>query len=247
MGVNFYRITIMTETKNSISPTARISPTAKIGQNCIIQDNVLIHDNVDIGDNCIIENNVTIGHPTADYYKNDRYQNPTTKIGNGCILRTNSVIYAGVQFSDRAETATNAVIREYCQVGEQSSIGILTQVQRNTTIGKRVNIRGATHITAEVLIEDDVFIGAGVILVNDNTMLRPIDAQKGKKTILKAPIIRRGAKIGSNATIFPGVEIGENSIVGAAALVRKNVPSGKVVVGNSDLRILRDVPDDEKI
>lgn len=239
----------MTEEKNPISPTAKISPHAKIGDNCIIQDNVVIHDNVEIGDNCIIENNVTVGHPTADFYRNNQYQNPVTKIGNNCIIRTNSVIYAGVCFADRAETATNVVIREYCKIGEQSTIGILTTVQRNTIIGKRVNIRGTTHITADVIVEDDAFIGAGVIFVNDNTMLRPIDVQKGKKTTFKAPLIRRGAKIGSNATILPGVEIGKNSIVGAMSLVRKDVPAGKVVVvkGNADLQVIRDVPDDEKV
>lgn len=234
----------------SIGKDCDISDKAIIGKNCIIGDNCIIgpdsviHDNVEICEGAVIENNVTVGHPVGRYYADRGYKNPKTVIGRECVIRTNSVVYAGTVFGNRAMTGTNTIIRENCEFGEDTSIGTMVQVENNTNVGKRVNIETNAHITSNMVIEDDVFIGVGVVTTNDNKMLRRIDIKRGKKTTLKGPAIRRGVKIGSNTTILPAIEIGENSVISAGSVVRKNIPAGKIAAGIPAL-VIRDVPKED--
>lgn len=161
-----------------LSSTAVISPKASIGKNCKIGHFAVVHDNVELGDNCVIENNVTLGHPLGNAHLESNYENPKTIIGKNSIVRTNSVIYCGVRFVENVETGTNVVIREHSSFDSGTFISTLAQVQNNSTIGKNVNIRTNAHITANMIIEDNVFVGAGVITTNDNKLLRKEDRSK---------------------------------------------------------------------
>jgi len=217
-----------------------------LGKNVSIHDNVLIYDNVSIGDNTVIGPGTIIGHPLTGYFRKDAgYENPQTKIGKNCIIRANNTIYCGVTLADGVKTGTNAIVRERCSFGENTSIGTMVQVENDTIVGKNVSIETGSHVTAKAVVEDHVFFGAHVVTTNDNKMLRPIDVQNGKTTILKGPTIRRGVKLGSNSTILPGVEIGSNSVIGAGAVVTKNIPENSIAVG-VPARVIGTVPEEER-
>lgn len=215
----------------SISSGVVLPRSVKIGNNCVIGPNAVLFDNVELGDNCIIEGNVTLGHPLSGYYCDVNYHNPSTVLGNNCVVRTNSVVYCGVKMSDKVRTGTNCIVREYCEIGAESIVGTLVQVENNTKIGHRVSIETGAHITARAVIEDDIFIGPHVVTTNDNAMLRPIDVRKGMAASLKGSHIKTGCRIGANAIFLPGLTIGRNVVVAAGSIVTKDIPDNAVVLG----------------
>ena len=116
-----------------------------------------------------------------------------------------------------------------CTIGDYCKIGSFSEVQSDVKIGNHVIISSHSFICSKVIIEDDVFIGHGVMTINDKY---PPSFKKTKsKAMWKSIRIGRGAVIGSNATIFP-VDIGSNSIIGAGSVVLKDVPQNCVVAGN---------------
>lgn len=128
-----------------------------------------------------------------------------------------------------------------CEIGDDTKIGAFVEIQKNASIGKRCKISSHTFICEGVTIEDNVFIGHGVTFVNDSYpratstggSLQTEDDWKVEFTV-----IRKGASIGSGATILANISIGENAIVGAGSVVTKDVPPNTIVAGNP-ARILR--------
>jgi len=121
-----------------------------------------------------------------------------------------------------------------CSVGDDSKIGAFVEVQKGAAIGARCKISSHTFICEGVIVEDEVFIGHGVMFTNDRYP-RATNTDGGLQTEadwkVEATRIRRGASIGSNATIICGVTIGEGAIVGAGAVVTKDVPDYSIVAG----------------
>ena len=112
-----------------------------------------------------------------------------------------------------------------CEIGDNCMIGSYVEIQKDAKVGNNVKIQSHSFICSLVKIEDDVFIGHGVMTINDvNPPSR--DSSKWKPTLIK-----KGAVIGSNATLMP-VVIGENSIIGAGSVVTKDIPDNCVAVGN---------------
>ena len=124
-----------------------------------------------------------------------------------------------------------------CTVGDETRIGTFVEIQRGVTIGARVKVQSHTFICEGVTVEDEVFVGHGVMFVNDRypfSVLRSTDPP----VQLQKTLVKRMAAIGSNATILGNITIGEHAIVGAGAVVTRDVPSWAVVAGNP-ARILR--------
>ena len=119
-----------------------------------------------------------------------------------------------------------------CEIGEDCMIGSFVEIQKGVKIGNRVRVQSHSFLCTGVEIEDDVFIGHGVMFVNDKYPPSG-DSSKWKDTLVK-----EGASIGNNATILP-VTIGENSTIGAGAVVTEDVPPNVVVAGNP-AKILRE-------
>jgi acetyltransferase-like isoleucine patch superfamily enzyme len=121
-----------------------------------------------------------------------------------------------------------------CTVGENSKIGTFVEIQKNATIGRNCKISSHTFICEGVTIEDDVFIGHGVMFINDSfpraTANGALQTEADWK--VERTIIRKGASIGSGATILANVTIGENALIGAGSVVTKDVPPNAVVAGN---------------
>ncbi len=122
-----------------------------------------------------------------------------------------------------------------CSIGENTSIGTFVEIQKNAQVGKNCKISSHTFICEGVVIEDNVFIGHNVTFINDRYP-RATNADgemQGKEDwTCIGTMVRRGASIGSSATLMCGVTIGENAIVGAGSVVTKDVPANSMVIGN---------------
>ena len=134
-----------------------------------------------------------------------------------------------------------------CEIGDESKIGTFVEIQKGVRIGRRVKVSSHSFICEGVTIEDECFIGHGVMFTNDKYP-RSANADGSLQTeadwAVVPTLIKRGASIGSNATILCGVTVGERAIVGAGSVVTKDVPPGAVVAG-VPARVLRHAPDIE--
>ena len=121
-------------------------------------------------------------------------------------------------------------------IGDESQIGTFVEIQKGARIGRRVKISSHTFICEGVTIEDEVFIGHGVMFINDQLPARHDTIRRELQTeatgSASRPLVKRGASIGSNATILCGVTIGEGAIVGAGSVVTHDVPPYTIVAGN---------------
>ena len=130
-----------------------------------------------------------------------------------------------------------------CRIGDETKIGTFVEIQKNSVIGSRCKISSHSFICEGVEISDEVFIGHGVMFTNDTypratTAEGRIQAEADWKVLPTR--VRRRASIGSNATILPGITIGENAMIGAGAVVTSDVPDHAIVVG-SPARVVGDV------
>ena len=121
-----------------------------------------------------------------------------------------------------------------CTIGDETKIGTFVEIQKNATVGARCKVSSHTFICEGVVIEDEVFVGHGVMFTND-LYPRATNEDSSLQTEADWSVIetrvKRRASIGSNATILPGITIGENAIVGAGAVVTRDVPDYTTVVG----------------
>jgi acetyltransferase-like isoleucine patch superfamily enzyme len=128
-----------------------------------------------------------------------------------------------------------------CEIGDESFVGPFVEIQSDVKVGKRVKIQSHSFICSGVTIGDEAFIGHGVMFTNDRFPRATNDdgsLKGGQDWTCEPTLVGRRASIGSNATILCGVTIGEDAVVGAGAVVTKNVPARAVVAGNP-ARILR--------
>ena len=162
------------------------------------------------------------------------------ELGEGTIVSTGAIVFAGTTVGARVILGDQSCVRERVTIGDDVVVGRGSLVENDTTIGALTKIQADAYITAYSTLEDNVFIAPCVVTTNDNFMGRT----ERRHELVKGPTIRRGARVGGGAILCPGVEIGEEAFVGAGAVVTKDVPARKIVVGNP-ARVLRDVPDDE--
>ena len=130
-----------------------------------------------------------------------------------------------------------------CEIGDETKIGAFVEIQKNARVGQRCKISSHTFICEGVEIEDNVFIGHGVMFINDlypRATSATGELQTEANWRVEKTVVKKGASIGSGATILSNVTIGENSIVGAGSVVTKDVPANVIVAGNP-ARFLRSV------
>jgi acetyltransferase-like isoleucine patch superfamily enzyme len=238
---------------NFIAETAEIGKDCSIGQNVVILGNVHIGDNAYIGHNVVIHEDTKIGTGTfiddgsilgrmprsgALSRKKASKDLPPLELGKDCVISAHVILYRGTKVGNEVMIGDFVSIREQNAIGDESIIARLISMEPRTTIGKRVRTAAVTHLTSDMIIEDDVFIGSHISTTNDNKMGRGIAG------VYKGPHIKRGARIGSNATLLPGIVIGEQAVVAAGALVSRDVPPKKVVMG-VPAKVVRDVPENE--
>jgi acetyltransferase-like isoleucine patch superfamily enzyme len=131
-----------------------------------------------------------------------------------------------------------------CTIGDNTKIGTFVEVQKNATIGKNCKISSHSFVCEGVAIEDDVFIGHGVMFINDiyprATAAGQLQTEADWK--VERTVVRKGASIGTGSTILANVTIGENALVGAGSVVTKDVPPNAIAAGNP-AKILRFMED----
>lgn len=122
-----------------------------------------------------------------------------------------------------------------CEIGDDTKIGAFVEIQKNATIGKRCKISSHTFICEGVTIEDNVFVGHGVVFINDtypHSTTTDGQLQTDADWKVEKTLIKRGASIGSGCTILSNVTIGENAIIGAGSVVTTDVPPNRIAFGN---------------
>jgi acetyltransferase-like isoleucine patch superfamily enzyme len=121
-----------------------------------------------------------------------------------------------------------------CSIGANTKIGAFVEIQKNASVGRNCKISSHSFVCEGVTIEDDVFVGHGVMFINDSYPRATTNGQLQTEADWKVEktVIKKGASIGSGATILANVTIGENALIGAGAVVTKDVPANAVVAGN---------------
>ncbi|MFW5879762.1 MAG: DapH/DapD/GlmU-related protein [bacterium] len=215
-----------------------ISPKAKIGKNVLVGQGATIYDNVEIGENSFIGPYCIIGEPTAPYYKNPQTHTfKKTIIGKNTIMRSNSIIYEGTKIGDFFQTGHSCIIREFNTIGHHTSFGSFSELPPNSSIGNYVKIHSKVMLSEKNIIEDYVWIFPFVVLTN---------VKHSPVSEFIVTRVNEYALIFASAVILPGITIGENAIVGAGALVTKNVPKERLIIGNpgKDIKSVREIKDE---
>jgi len=182
-----------------------------------------VYPNVALGSGTTLEDFCVVGAPPRGAADGEL---PTT-IGDGAVIRSHTVIYAGNVIGKHFQTGNKVNIRESNRIGDNVSVGTLSVIEHHVEIADNVRIHTQVFIPEFSVLEEGCWIGPSVVFTNAKYPLAP-----GVKDSLAGPVIKRGAKIGANSTILPGVIVGENALVGAGSVVAKDVPDGAVVVGN---------------
>ncbi len=165
---------------------------------------------------------------------------PPAEIGENTVVSTGAIVFAGSSVGARSIVGDQSCIRERVTLGDDCVLGRGSLIENDTTVGTGTRIQAGAYITAYSTLEEDVFIAPCVVTTNDNYMGRT----ERRRAEMRGPTIRRGARIGGGVVLCPGIEVGEEAFVGAGAVVTKDVPPRKLVVG-SPARVLRDVSADE--
>lgn len=169
----------------------------------------------------------------------------TNENGNASLIEKDGFYYSPTAILKNVKVGKGTKIWHYvnaygCEIGENSKIGAYVEIQDNVKIGNESSIQSHSFLCALVTIENNVFIGHGVKFINDVKPPTP------DKTKWKPTVVKNGAAVGSNVTLMP-VIVGENAMVGAGAVVTKDVPPNMVVVGNPARVVGRRIEDSEKL
>jgi acetyltransferase-like isoleucine patch superfamily enzyme len=192
-----------------------------------IHPTAIVYPNVELGLGCVVGEYVVLGRAP----RGKRDGELPLVIGPGAVIRTGTTIYAGTRIGARLQTGQGASIREDNVIGDDVSIGTHAALEFGNRIGSRVRVHTGCFLELTT-IEDDVFLGPHVVFTDDPHPMCPayLDCVRGG-------VVRKGARIGANSTILPGVEIGADALVGAGSVVRKPVPARSVWAGNPAVEI----------
>lgn len=241
--------------RNFIDPSAQIGAgtqlgynsvvheNVKLGANCRIGSGVVIHAGSVIGNNVRIDDNTVIGKlpmkAALSAVTQDQTLDPCI-ISDDCMIGAMVVIYRGCLVGTKVMVADMASLRENVEVGEYTIIGRGVTIENKVKVGSRCKLETEAYITALSEIGDGCFIAPEVTFTNDNFLGRTKDRFKYHKGVT----MKRGARIGANTTVLPGLTLGEDALVAAGSVVTKDVPARKVVLG-APARVWRDVPTDQ--
>jgi acetyltransferase-like isoleucine patch superfamily enzyme len=196
-----------------------------------------------IGTGCYIGPHVVIGHPGKDekdlLLQGRENEVEGAVIGDNCTLRDFGIIYSKATLGDRVQTGHHYLVREGTTIGAGSLVGTGVTIDDKCTIGERVSIQTGVYIPTGSVIEERVFLGPRAVLTNDTYMGRTEDW-------LEPVTIRRGARLGANCVVLPGITVGEDAVIGSGTVVTKDVPAHSVVVGNPG-RIIKQVPMEHRL
>jgi acetyltransferase-like isoleucine patch superfamily enzyme len=231
------------EAQHATASEPLIGSGVEIGPGVTFGRNVVVHDGSRIGAGAILQDGAVVGKSPhlGPLSTASREALLPAVIGERAAVLCGAVVFAGATLEPGAIAGDQSHVRERSRVGRGSVIGRGSSVDNDVLIGERVRVQTNCYVTAHTVIEDDAFIGPGVITTNDDSMARHPD---GAPRI--GPTLRRACRIGGGVVLCPGVEVGEEAFVGAGAVVIRNVPPRAVVVG-VPARQIRTVSDEDLI
>jgi acetyltransferase-like isoleucine patch superfamily enzyme len=203
---------------------------------------VVVHDGTTIGAGCTIGDHAVLGRrPRLAPHSAAAGQLGPLELGERVVVGAGAVVFAGARIAGAAIVGEQTFVRERAALGSGSVLGRGSVLDNDVTVGGGARIQTNVYLTAFSLVEDDVFIGPGVVTTNDDTMGR-----HGRETPLAGATLRRACRIGGAAVLAPGVEIGAEAYVAAGAVVVSDVPARAVVMG-VPARVVREVPEQDLI
>ncbi len=219
-----------------------IAEDAEIGSNVVMGHHVVIHSHVIIEDDVVIGDGAVLGRIPS---KSKTSRLVTTelgplRIGRGTIVGSQAIVYRGSVIGRECYIADQAVVRERCRLGTGVVIGQRCTVENDCQIGDYTKLQTAVYLTATSTVEDNVFIAPMVTTTNDPYVAR----NKSRQDTMQGPIIHRAARIGGGAVLLPGIHIGQEALVAAGAVVTRDVPPYRLVMG-VPARVVRQVPEEQ--
>jgi acetyltransferase-like isoleucine patch superfamily enzyme len=193
----------------------------KIKMNNKIATTSIIYPNVQLGKNVVIEDFCLIGIPVSSP------SDEITIIKDNAHIRAGTYIYAGNKIGKNFQTGNKVNIRELNTIGDDVSIGTLSDIEHHALIGNGVRIHSQAFIPEYTILDDHCWIGPNVVITNAKYPL-----SQNAKDDLKAVHVFNAAKIGANSTLLPGVKVGINSLIGAGSVVTNDIEDNVIAFGN---------------
>jgi UDP-2-acetamido-3-amino-2,3-dideoxy-glucuronate N-acetyltransferase len=219
-----------------VSRQPLLGERVEVGERVSFGAYVVVHDDTIIGDGCSVEDHVVLGkrprlarHSSAVGDVQPLVLGPRVSVGSG------AVVFAGARIATDVILGDQTFVRERTSIGQGSVVGRGSVVDNDVQIGVRVRVQTNVYLTAFTLVEDDVFVGPGVLSTNDHTM-----ARHGLEKPVQGALLRRACRVGGGVVLTPGVEVGEEAFVAAGAVVTRDVPARAVVMG-VPARVVREV------
>jgi acetyltransferase-like isoleucine patch superfamily enzyme len=224
----------------TLAPGAVVYAGAQIGAGCAIGAGSVVHPGSRLGERVLVEDGVVLGkRPRLRPGSSAEGRFGELSVADDATICSGAVIYAGAEIGHRAIVGDQSQVRERSVLGQRSVLGRGSTLDFDTVVGARVSVQTLVYITAGTIVEDDVFIGPGVVMTNDHTMSR-----HGPETPLRGATLKRACRVGGGVVLTPGVVIGEEAFIAAGAVVVRNVPDRAVVMGVPG-RVAREVGDED--
>jgi acetyltransferase-like isoleucine patch superfamily enzyme len=226
---------------SELAPGLLLGEGVEIPGDAEIGGNVVIHAGTSLGPGVRVQDSAVLGKPVALGARSNapRRDPGALEVGERAIICAGAVVVAGARIGPRAVVGDQAHVREGAVVGEESAVGRGSQVDWDVRVGARVRIQTGCYIAGRSVVEDDVFVAPGVVTTNDRHATR-----HGPDYEMEGVVLRRACRIGAGAVLLPGVEVGEEALVGAGSVVTRDVPRRAVVMG-VPARQVREVPEED--
>jgi acetyltransferase-like isoleucine patch superfamily enzyme len=170
-----------------------------------------------IGAQSHVDDGATVG------YVHDADADPA-RIGDDATVRAGTIVYADTAIGEGFTTGHNALVREHTTIGDDVLVGTDTAIDGSSTIGSHVSLQTGVYVPTETTIGSRVFVGPRAVLTNDPYPVR-------READLAGPTLDDGVSVGANATLLPGITVGEGAFVAAGAVVTADVPPETLAVG----------------
>ena len=229
----------------AVAPDARapglmLGEDVRVGEGVRFGAHVVVHTGSIIGAGCVIEDHAVLGkRPRLAKGSSAHGDVGRLELHEQVSVGAGAVVLAGASIGEEVIVGVQSFVRERSSIGAGTLIGRGSVIDNDVSLGARASVQTNVYVTAFSVIEDDVFIGPGAITTNDDSM-----ARHGPQEPLRGPVLRRACRIGAGALLRPGVEVGEEAVVAAGALVTRDVPARAVVMG-APARVVREVGEED--
>lgn len=213
--------------RNNIAGTAVISPRVTLGERITIGFGAVIYPHTTIADGVYIGDNAVIGRPTMRPGMKSEL-NVGVRIGRDSVIGSSVTLYEGVKIGERVLIGDGVRLRERCSIHDDCIVGSNSTFQRDVIMLEGSRVIDLSHMTNDVIIGRGAFVSTGVLTMDDDSFA---GNNPNGDTRLNPPHIWHGASVGGGAILLPGVNVGENGVVAAGAVVTRNVPDGATVMG----------------